>query len=234
MTSYNNYIKSIIQFGGEKFKVFSVGMKRAMATFYGVNKHNYKKVKFTEESIYSSSKVKGAMSLYNIMQQYFTKKEMMKMVVTDGTPNIGSDTIYLSHKFNSVNAIELSSDTYKVLVNNIKVLQRKNIHVLNGDTTVELANMKQDIIFIDAPWGGRDYKDNKYMMLYMSNKEISTVYIENKNRAKLFIFKVPSNYDIKYFTSELKKDDPSVKIDTYDYLKNDRVYYKFIAIKNKE
>ena len=31
---------------------------------------------------------------------------------------------------------------------------------------------KQDIIYIDAPWGGTDYKKNKHIELYMSGKNM--------------------------------------------------------------
>ena len=96
-----------------------------------------------------------------------------------------------------------------------------------------LGDMEQDVIIVDAPWGGKNYKDNATMRLYMSGKEIHELYLNNKHSAKLFIFKIPCNYEVEFF-----KHQVGVHVDIKDYIKKDwntgkdRCYYKFLCIHN--
>lgn len=208
-----------------KNHAFSFGLEyhRVEDIYCGVSRGNYKKLKFTEESLYSVSGIAGAKELYKIITKYVP--ETSTLTVTDGTANVGSDSVYMAQKFKLVNSIELSKDTYEVLKSNINVLGIKNINLISGDTTEVLKTLKQDIIFVDAPWGGTDYKKHDKMKLYMSGKEISELYLENKDHCKLFVFKVPCNYDVEYFKGIIKD-----KVDVYDYVKKDRCYYKFLAM----
>ena len=63
---------------------------------------------------------------------------------------------------------------------------------------------KQNCIFIDAPWTGRDYKKNISMQLFLDNIEISEIFKMFKKYTDLFIFKVPINYDFNYFIQNTK------------------------------
>ena len=139
----------------------------------------------------------------------------------------------MASKFNAVNAIEISLDTYNVLLNNIKVLKVHNVNAIHGDSMDILGTIEQDVIVVDAPWGGRDYKTNETMRLYMSNREIHELYIDYKHKAKLFVFKVPCNYDVEYF-----KEQVDSRVRVIDYIREDRTgkeicYYKFLCIYNE-
>ena len=112
-----------------------------------------------ENSDHSVSKVRGATELYKVILKYFPIT--LDLTLTDGTGNIGSDTAYLAPRFKKVNTIEKNTKTFRVLKNNIIVLGLNNVNLINGDTLEKLEKIKQDIIIIDAPWGGKDYKKNK-------------------------------------------------------------------------
>jgi hypothetical protein len=205
-----------------------------MDIFYGANYVNYRKLLFTDESMYSVSKIEGAMKLYDVIQTYLPSTR--ELVITDATANIGSDSIYMASKFAYVNAIEIYEKTFNVLQHNIDILRVKNISSIFGDCTKVLSITEQDVIIVDAPWGGRNYKDQTNMRLYLSGRELHELYMMYKDRANLFVFKVPCNYDIEFFSNKLA--EIGVSIDIYDYTKldkksgNTRCYYKFLAIFN--
>jgi hypothetical protein len=213
---------------------FHIGEKQAMDIFYGANRINYRKLLFTDESMYSVSKINGATKLYKVIQNYLPST--YELVITDATANIGSDSVYMASKFSYVNAIEIYEKTFDVLRHNIDTLRIKNIGSVLGDCTKALSTTEQDVIIVDAPWGGRNYKDHTKMRLYLSGKEIHELYTMYKDKAKLFVFKVPCNYDIEFFTNKLA--ETGVSVDIYDYTKldrksgNTRCYYKFLAIIN--
>jgi hypothetical protein len=157
---------------------------------------NYSNILVTTEGIYSISSNKGSSKLVYLLEKYFNTT---KITVTDGTANNGSDSIALALKFKHVNSIELDKTNYDVLKNNIGVYNLKNIDIYNGNTIELIPKLTQDVIYIDAPWGGQNYKDYQKMELYLGNLQLGEVYNKFKKMTKLFVFKIPKNYDFTNF-----------------------------------
>ena len=204
-------------------KVIKIKRKQKRKIYSNVKKSDLDKLIFTEESLYSVSKIKGSKFLIDVIKQYY--RELKKLILTDATANVGSDTINLSYHLKKVNAIEIDEINYRALVNNINVLKIRNIETFNSDSNKIISNLKQDIIYVDAPWGGRDYKNKKKLDLYLGNINISQFYLNNKDYAKLFIFKVPYNYNLEL----MKKVS---KVDIHKFIKNGKLSYLILVINN--
>jgi len=157
---------------------------------------NYSDILVTTEGIYSISSNKGSSKLVYLLEKYFKNT---KITITDATANNGSDSIALALKFLHINSIELNKINYTVLKNNITVYKLNNIDIYNGDSLDIIPKLKQDVIYIDAPWGGSGYKNNARMELYLGDLELGSVYNKFKNNTKLFVFKIPKNYDFTNF-----------------------------------
>jgi hypothetical protein len=157
---------------------------------------NYSNIFVTTEGIYSISSNKGSAKLVFLIEKYF---KSTKIIITDGTANNGSDSIALGLKFKHVNSIELDKVNYEVLNNNIKVYKLNNISTYNNNSLIIIPTLKQDVIYIDAPWGGQNYKDNLRMELFLDDLTLGNVYNKLKKYAKLFVFKIPKNYDFTNF-----------------------------------
>ena len=143
---------------------------------------------------------KSSKLLVNIIKKYFPKNK--DITITDGTSNVGSDTVMLAMNFKKVNAIELSDITCKALIHNVKEYKQNNVKVFCGNIIDVVKETKQDVIYVDPPWGGPKYKYHSKLKLFLDNMEISEFYKVNKSRAKIFIFRVPINYDFIYFFNE--------------------------------
>lgn len=155
------------------------------------------KIQLTTEGIYSISDNIGSDKLVYLIYKYFKSNDL---IITDATGNNGSDTIAMALKFTHINSIELDKTNFKVLENNVKhVYNLNNVNLINGDSLEYLSKLKQDIIYIDAPWGGTDYKKDKHIELYMSKKNMGEIYNKFQSNAKLFIYKLPTNYDFTNF-----------------------------------
>ena len=61
-----------------------------------------------------------------------------------------------------------------------------------------IPNMKQDVIFIDPPWGGKGYINYDRLDVYIDDIEISKISknILNYNYCKLLVLKLPYNYNM--------------------------------------
>jgi 16S rRNA G966 N2-methylase RsmD len=202
--------------------IIKVSYTYAKLIFDNLPLEKFNKLLFTDESIYSSSKVEGSQLLKKIIYENLTDENI---TITDGTANIGTDSIYLSNYFKNVNSIEISNINHKALVNNINVFEKSNIRPILGDVIVEINKLEQDVIYIDAPWGGRSYKKNENMKLYLGNMEILDFYKSYKNKAKIFVFKIPYNYNFEYL-----KNNINDKIIIYPFKKEDKIKFFFIVI----
>ena len=168
------------------------------------NKNNidFNKLKITTEGLYSVSGYHAAIHLVYLIKKYFKQKDIN---IIDGTGNCGSDTISFGLNFKNVISIELDNTNYIALSNNVKQYNLKNVKIYNGSSLDIIPTLKkQNCIFIDAPWTGRDYKKNISMQLFLDNIEISEIFKMFKKYTDLFIFKVPINYDFNYFIQNTK------------------------------
>lgn len=202
--------------------IIKVSFSYAKLIFDNLSIEEFNNLIFTDESIYSSSKVEGSNLLKNIIIDNIKDDNI---IITDGTANIGTDSIYLSKYFKKINSIEISNINHKALVNNINVFKKNNINPILGDVINEINNLEQDVIYIDAPWGGRNYKKNDNMKLYLGNMEILEFYKNFKDKAKIFIFKVPFNYNFEYLKNNINK-----KIIIYPFKKDNKIKFFFILI----
>lgn len=197
-------------------------LKDIFPDFPGINKS---KLLITNTGLYSVSKKEASLFLVNIIKKYF---KTTNLTITDATGNVGSDTLTLAIHFNKVNSIEMDQEQFKVLKHNVKVYKLQNkINLFNDDSTIILNNLIQDVIYIDAPWTGPNYKLLKNMSLFMSEKELSNIYNEFKHLCKIMIFKVPKNYDFNYFILNVKNANISIK----SFIKYNKISFYFIICK---
>lgn len=158
-------------------------------------------------------------------------KKNRDIVITDATANVGSDSITLGLYFKKINSIELDQINFNALKNNISIYGLQNITPINGNSLEQLNYLNQDVIYIDAPWGGRSYKQFSHMSLYLDKLELGDIYNKFKRKAKLFVFKVPNNYDINKFIKLIAIR----KIDIYNHIDNfGKLKYMIITVKGKK
>lgn len=126
------------------------------------------------------------------------------VVLTDATAGVGGNTISFAMHFDKINAIEIDKIRSSYLQNNIGIYNLTNVKVHTGDCNDILPNLKQDIVFIDPPWGGVEHKNYKNIRLLLSNIPIETVCnnifdpTKMDNLTKMIVLKLSKNYDIRH------------------------------------
>lgn len=136
---------------------------------------------------------------------------MMDLVITDATAGVGGDTISFAKLFKEVISIELDKERYNYLSNNVSVYKFDNVILFNDDALKIIPHIEnQDIIFIDPPWGGKDYKKINNLRLYINDVELEDCCLSflDKNKMKcvpsFIVLKLPVNYDLQYLTERLE------------------------------
>ena len=152
------------------------------------------KLKISNIGKYSISKPKDAIDINNIISSYFPKSA--KLTITDACANNGGNTIHFGLTFYKVNSIEINKSDYDILEHNVKIYNLKNVKLINGDYLIHMLNLKQDVVFIDAPWGGPLYYKETNIDLFLGNQNIIDIVKKlYKNKSfKLCVLKVPKNY----------------------------------------
>jgi 16S rRNA G966 N2-methylase RsmD len=155
----------------------------------------YSRLKTTDEGSYSITRRRDAERIMNVLRSVF--KEMKTMTITDSTACIGGDTLNFALNFSHVHSIELNNENFQALTNNVQVYGFNNVTLHNADS-VELFNWNTHVLYIDPPWGGKEYKKHSKLDLFMSNKRLDCwleEILSRKNRPNYIILKLPSNYN---------------------------------------
>lgn len=225
------YINSILIYNMEtnnENKISNVGNDLKFKYFPPAPGIDRTKIQLTTEGIYSVSDNTGSDLLVHLISKYFKSTDL---IITDATGNNGSDTIAMGLKFSHINSIELDSTNFKVLKNNVKdVYKLINVDIYNGDSLEYLNKLTQDVVYIDAPWGGTNYKKKACMELYMSGLNMGEIYNKFKSKAKLFIYKLPKNYDFTNFIQTTLV----TKYYLYLHKKNDKAKFFLLFVPTKK
>lgn len=187
--------------------------------------------------------------VYTHFKTIYKNTDCIKKII-DATAHIGVDSINFLHNFKDASLISFEKDkkTYDVLCSNLlnfsyltktysidKLTDPNNkTQCYNLDFVQNLDYIKNsDIVFIDAPWGGKDYRIKTKVSLYLhstdNSKNTSEQSIENYNVIEIvkkiltsnysvysIILKVPFNYEFSNFEKQIHNCEPNTKI----YYKN--------------
>ena len=133
------------------------------------------------------------------------------LILTDATANIGGNTIsFYLNGINQVNAVEIDPLTCEILKHNLHIyeLPTQNIYCQSYVDIYML--LDQDIVFLDPPWGGPDYKKSNNIDLYLdqsdgSSKNIIEICAElmEQKKVTLIVLKLPMNYNLPGLISRM-------------------------------
>lgn len=158
-------------------------------------------LKLDNISLYSITPIIQADKISEIMREYLGRD----IIVTDMTACIGGNTISFAKTFKHVNAIEICKERYKFLKDNMNVYNLNNVSFYNDDCmkVVFSEDLKQDFFLIDPAWGGRNYKYQETLDLYLSGNNISKVCNDLYGLSKLISLKVPNNFNLEKFKNNI-------------------------------
>ena len=213
------------------------------------NFNNYSKIKIDEDSfcyitIREIAEIISKIICYHLLEYNLNPQ---KSTIIDYTAGVGGNILSFSKYFKSIYAIELDELRADYLKNNIGVYGYKNITVINKCAiefnNMDLITLNPNVVFVDPPWGGSNYKNNENLTLSLGNIQMEELVIdivkkfsehytkivelnpkENNNNYnnKFIILKLPKNYNIEYFYNHIKSNNnfPNYNICLYLYILN--------------
>lgn len=173
-------------------------------------------IQIDEESLKYITSLRMNKYIVENIQRHLEKHKLdsEKCNIADITCGVGGDTLSFSRKFNNVMSIEINELRYKYLCNNVSVSNTKNVDLVMGCCVENIKSYQSyDIIYMDPPWGGDDYKMKerlKIKLISIDNKETELEDFINllldQTMAKIICLKLPINYDLTHFIKKINKD----------------------------
>jgi len=96
--------------------------------------------------------------------------------------------------------VEADVTRVAMLQNNVDIVgcgERVTIHHASYLSVCHL--LEQDVVYLDAPWGGPSYKDMETVDLFLDGVPLVDVCARVWDRTKLIALKVPKNFGILVF-----------------------------------
>jgi len=166
-------------------------------------KKNNKKFMMTDIGKYSITKPQHTIWIKKQLILYFKESNINTkgLNLIDCNAGLGGDTISFSKYFKEILAIEKNEVHYHLLKNNCKVIDLNNIEFSHANFFDIVFNndciKKHDILFLDPPWGGPNYKKHEYVELDIEldhrKKPLHKVINELYKHYKYIILKSPVN-----------------------------------------
>lgn len=184
-----------------------------------IEKKNMNKLLIDEESKHYITTRVPAERITNIISLHVEQLgiNINNIIITDCTAGVGGNTISFAKKFKHIHAIEIIETRCNQLYNNIKLYELDNVDINNNDCLKVLPIISDhDVIYIDPPWGGTNYKYENKIDIEISNVSLNDIckMIFNKEIMKripyFIVIKLPKNFNFesllfKYVKYELKK-----------------------------
>src|SRR3989338_5477557 len=171
------------------YKTFEIKKKIVLdKVFPKINNVNIQNLLIDEESLMYITPYTDANRITEIIVRHFSKyKTREDTTIIDCTGGVGGDTIAFCQVFDNVVSIELDQKRFEVLKHNVEEYKFKNVNIINGDSLLIVPKLAFiDIIYIDPPWGGRDYKLKETLKLEFGSQSIEQ-FILNCFNKELFI-----------------------------------------------
>ena len=143
-------------------------------------------------------------------------------MVTDATACIGGNTTFFEKEFKVVIAIEKDPEIFKIL----KLNTTKSINYNCSYNDIKY-KIQQDLVFIDPPWGGSNYKNENNVVLNLDGINVLEIIDNIYHFTRFVALKVPNNFD----SSQLGEKFWSYKIYTINTFKKNN--YKLIVFYKK-
>ena len=175
--------------------------------FQQIDSIDVDRLQMSDVSLYSTTPWRESNFITRIILNFYNEYQPLLKplydklpIITDGTANCGGNTVsfHLSGGFKKINAIEIDTNTFDMLKNNLQTYHLSTDDIYCCDYLSIYKTLQQDIIFLDVPWGGIDYIKTQCLDLYLSNINIIDIcydLIINK-MASLVVLKLPINYNL--------------------------------------
>ena len=154
-------------------------------------------VRLSEEARYSVSHWKDAREIASRIVRLLPADRRANII--DGTACVGGNTVELAKVFPHVIAVDIVPEHVDMLEHNLSLYSLGGgVTCLVGDIVLVLDDVLSahdtNVLFLDPPWGGPDYKETDDD-IYLSGESITSLVGRWHPKIDVIVLKVPNQFD---------------------------------------
>lgn len=154
-----------------------------------------KEFKISDKGVYSITKPLDALWIMDCIKKIIPN--IKNLTITDSTAGLGGNTISFAKEFKKVNGIEINEVHFNLLKNNVEILDFDNVELHNANYMEKYNELKEDVVFIDPPWGGKKYHYIKYFNVRLGKVPISVlINLLYQKGVEYVVLKCPYNTNV--------------------------------------
>ena len=134
--------------------------------------------------------------------------DLATISITDACACTGACAVVLARHFRAVDAVELDAGRCDALRKNV-VLCGTDVVVHHGDYNALWDTLRQDVVFLDVPWGGPDYVEAEESACdALGDVPLVDVVLRLRRRASVVALRLPTKgrFDVDAFAAALVAD----------------------------
>jgi len=189
------------------------------------------KLRFTDVSLYSTTPADQAEYITDLLLSYYNINILKTKILTDIGACIGGNTCAFAKRVKHVNAVEISKLHSDILSNNANILEIKNIEIFNNNYSNIKHLIKQNILFLDPPWGGVNYNKCDKIHVAYQGFDICTIINDLLYGLEIALIKLPNNVE-KKLIDELKNTNFRSCEEVLINDLNEKPIYKIMILSN--
>jgi hypothetical protein len=153
----------------------------------------------------------AAQKMMDIVRKYIDPE---KSTMINATCCIGGDLLNMCIYFKKTYGYEICDTQFSILKHNVKIYGYENlVELFNEDYTKFINEQESDLVLIDPPWGGINYKEQRCINTKLGSYSMDK--LVKRINTKIIALKLPKNQYMK----RLRKLNPDIyKINNYQLL----------------
>ena len=161
-------------------------------------------LKLDEVGVFSTTFAWEALEICNVIMGVPELARLnRKLRVTDACAGCGGNTMSFlcDGRFELVYVVEIDRSRLNVLKDNLRFLTsvrsiRTEFELLWEDYTKCMLTLKQDVVFLDPPWGGVNYRLEKNLNLMLGGMDVAAIMDKLVGQGVCVVVKVPRTFNL--------------------------------------
>ena len=132
--------------------------------------------------------------------------DLATLSITDACACTGACAVVLGRHFSAVEAVEIDAGRCDALRANVALCGAEAVSVHQGDYNALWDTLRQDIVFLDVPWGGPEYVEAEGSACdALGDVTLVDVVLRLRQRASVVALRLPTKgrFDVDAFTAAL-------------------------------
>ena len=144
----------------------SLGLGRRDNVFPFLDRRLRESFELDSTAAYSAMDEHTTALLASFLGCVYAECDPATLSVTDACACTGACAVVLARHFGSVDAVELDAGRCDSLRKNVVLCGADNMRVHQGDYNALSDTLRQDVVFLDVPWGGPEYVEAEGSVSY--------------------------------------------------------------------